>query len=77
VSVPKHYKQLSYLGLVPYITTVFYHQDIDLENKLLDRSNYKHKNTFIDDGYWDSSNLIKIHQNNPGKNIEVFVRKVD
>lgn len=63
--IPSTYKQLTYVGCLPYYTTIFHHVDLNLENQLLDLKNYTHKNTFIDLNFWTNVDIIAMYQQNP------------
>lgn len=53
VKIPKDYINLMlYTGCEPYITGIFGHQDTNLVENILNKNNYKHKNTYIDKEYW-------------------------
>lgn len=60
--IPNTYKQLTYTGCLPYYTTIFHHEDLNLESKLLDIQSYTHKNTFIDINFWSNTNIIELHK---------------
>lgn len=60
--IPSTYKQLSYIGCDPYITTIFHHVDLDLEARLLDTKSYTHKNAFIDLIFWTTQDMIVYHK---------------
>jgi hypothetical protein len=62
--IPSTYKQLTYVGCLPYYTTIFHHVDLDLENRLLDPKNYAHKNTFIDLEFWANNDIIAMYKQN-------------
>jgi len=62
--VPDNYKMLTYVACVPYLTTIFYHENIDMRGILFDRSNYTHKNTYIDQEYWSDIDICQWHRNN-------------
>jgi len=57
-NVPDDYLQLTYTGCEPYLTTIFYHRDMDLKNVLFDRDNYQHKGTYIDANFWTDIDLM-------------------
>lgn len=61
-NVPNTYKQLTYIGCLPYYTTIFHHVDLDLESHILDNRNYKHKNTFIDLNFWSTEDIISMYK---------------
>ena len=60
--IPNYYKQLTYSGCEPYLTTVFYHNDVNLKDSLLDINNFNHKGTYIDPNYWSDIDLISMYQ---------------
>ena len=60
--IPNTYKQLTYTGCLPYYTTIFHHEDLNLESKILDIQSYTHKNTFIDIEFWSNTNIIELHK---------------
>ncbi len=60
--IPHYYKQLTYTGCSPYLTTIFYHQDVNLKDTLFDVKNFKHKGTFIDTHYWNDVDIIDQHR---------------
>jgi len=57
--IPNYYKQLTYKGCLPYLTTIFYHQDINLKNILFDPIHFEHKGTFIDHNFWDELDIVE------------------
>lgn len=61
-NIPDSYKQLTYIGCLPYYTTIFHHIDLDLERRLLDKQNFNHKNTFIDLEFWTNFNIIEMYK---------------
>ena len=64
VDIPTSYKTLTYTGCVPYLTTIFYHVDVDMKGMLFDRRNYSHKNTFVDNEYWSDIDICQWHRDN-------------
>jgi hypothetical protein len=56
VNVPSDYNLMLYTGCEPYITGIFGHKDILLKENILNRKNYKHKNTYIDENFWVTRN---------------------
>lgn len=62
--VPESYKQLTYVGCLPYYTTIFYHEETNLADQLLNHLSYTHKNTFIDSTFWTTDDIIAIHKRN-------------
>ena len=60
--IPDTYKQLTYIGCLPYYTTIFHHIDLDLESRILDVRNYTHKNTFIDSNFWTNEDIINMYK---------------
>ena len=61
-NLPNDYTMITYTGCQPYLTTVFYHRDLDLKNILLDPNNYKYKGTFIEDNFWTDQNMIEYYK---------------
>jgi len=55
VNVPSDYNLMLYTGCEPYITGIFGHKDISLKQNILNRKNYKHRNTYIDESFWVES----------------------
>ena len=55
VNVPSDYNLMLYTGCEPYITVIFGHKDISLKQNILNRKNYKHRNTYIDESFWVES----------------------
>ena len=64
IKVPDTYKMLTYVACSPYLTTIFYHEDINMRDILFDKSNYTHANTYIDREYWSEVDICEWHRNN-------------
>jgi len=62
--IPEYYKQLTYVGCEPYLTTIFYHESMDLKSTLLDINNFNHKGTFVDRQFWSEDNIIQNYKFN-------------
>ena len=63
IKVPDEYKMLTYVACTPYLTTIFYHEDINMRDVLFDKSNYTHANTYIDRQYWSEVDICELHRN--------------
>ncbi len=62
--IPEYYKQLTYVGCIPYLTTIFYHESMDLKSTLLDINNFNHQGTFIDRQFWSEDDMIQHYKSN-------------
>ena len=58
-----HYKQLTYTGCLPYLTTIFYSGDLNINNILCDIKNYKYTGTYVDKNFWSEDDVLKMHRN--------------
>tara|TARA_R100000005_G_scaffold96462_1_gene83590 strand:- start:9274 stop:9861 length:588 start_codon:yes stop_codon:yes gene_type:complete len=67
VNVPASYRMLTYTACHPYLTTIFYHKDVDVRGTLFDRRNYSHKNTYVDEEFWIDIDICEWHRNNKSK----------
>lgn len=67
VHVPVEYKMLTYTGCLPYLTTIFYHNSTDVKDKLFDRNNYTHVNTYIDKDFWIDIDICQWYRENKNK----------
>jgi len=63
VHVPTNYKQLTYTACDPYLTTIFYQDNIDLKSILFDNTNYMFKHWCIDTNFWADLDICEWHRN--------------
>jgi hypothetical protein len=63
VHVPTNYKQLTYTACDPYLTTIFYQDNIDLKSILFDNTNYMFKHWCIDTSFWTDIDICEWHRN--------------
>ena len=61
--IPDYYNQLTYTGCDPYLTTIFYHNKLNLKDVLFDVDNFNHKGTYIDKNFWTDINIVEHHKN--------------
>tara|TARA_Y100000361_G_scaffold1061_1_gene864 strand:+ start:1465 stop:2148 length:684 start_codon:yes stop_codon:yes gene_type:complete len=77
VDVPNHYKQLHYTGCKPYVTTIFWNVGLDLQNQLLDKSNFNHTGTQLDVEYLNDDDIIAVYKKmNKKKKSKIVVPKL-
>lgn len=62
VNVPSSYKQLTYTGCDPYLTTIFYDINLNVKDIMFNKDNFSHKGTFIDTDFWSDIDIVNYYK---------------
>ena len=66
------YKQLTYMGCQPYLTTIFYKKDLHLKEIMSDVKNFQLRGAYIDTQFWVESDILKMHRDGKFRNPETI-----